>query len=107
MKLIGTAFLVLFALAAAAPAQAHGAPDMRIDHRQDRQHQRIEHGRQSGALTAREAARLERRSARIEHVEQRYRATNGLQRWERRDLHRRLNGESRAIRRLAHNGRCR
>jgi hypothetical protein len=61
----------LLALALAAPlvASAQSAATPRIDRRQATQQQRIEHGEQSGSLTAQEAARLEKGQDHLQAVE--------------------------------------
>ncbi len=70
------------ALAIAAPAMA----DTLIDQRQANQEQRIDQGVRSGALTAAEAARLERGQARIERMESRALADGRMTPQERRRI---------------------
>jgi hypothetical protein len=72
-----------------------------INHRQARQQARIYNGIASGALTPREAGRLEREEARIDALEARDRR-NGLSRRERAQLEGDLNRESRRIYRQTH-----
>jgi hypothetical protein len=79
-----------------------------IDRREHRQIGRIAHGVGSGALTRRGAARLLAEQAHIRAREFVYRRTGGeLTRWERRDLHRRLNRAGRHIWIQAHDGQRR
>jgi hypothetical protein len=74
-----------------------------INGRQARQQARIGRGIASGALTPREAVRLERREAAIARQERCMRATGGvLTRRERAALNTRLNRLSRDIRRQTH-----
>lgn len=89
--------LLALGLVAGARADAHG-----IDHRQWNQSARIDAGLARGALTPREAWRLDARQDRIAHIEWHYRADGRLGPWERADLQRRLNRSSAAIRRQAH-----
>lgn len=88
---------------ASTDADARGPYD--INARQARQQDRIAWGAATGRLTACETARLETRSARIARTESRYRATGGLQPWERRNLAHRQNSLSRDIREQNHDGR--
>ncbi len=89
--------LIAAALAAvAAPAFAQG----RINDRQHRQIDRIQHGVQSGALTARETARVSAQQASIARQEARMRADGpGLTAHERLVLEQRQDAASRDIRR--------
>ena len=74
-----------------------------IEARQRYQAARIERGERSGALTYRESERLERRQARIERQEDRYRASGGrFTPAERARIQRELNRESRQIYRQKH-----
>lgn len=89
---------VVVTMIACVPAFAAGRG---INHRQARQQARIYRGIASGSLTAREAARLERREGRIDVLEARDRR-NGVSRRERRQLERALDHESRQIYRQKH-----
>lgn len=80
---------------AALPASAVAGPRS-IDRRQADQRTRIAAGVRTGALTPREASRLVAQQRAIAREERVYRR-NGLQPWERADLHRDLNRASRAI----------
>lgn len=97
MKLLMTIALVL-GLTAAAAADAHSG----INGRQWNQASRIHAGVARGALTPAEAHRLGARQANIAHVEYHYRADGHLGPYERADLQRRLNRNSAAIWRQAH-----
>jgi hypothetical protein len=95
MKILGAAALSILALATASEAG--------VDARERRQQQRIFQGARSGALTAREFARLERQQVRIHREEFRYRHNDGrLGPCERRDLRRDQNRASRNIYRQKH-----
>lgn len=103
MKSIIVATLLLCGLAASSAATAH--PQQRsVEARQQRQESRIAAGVAQGQLTRCESARLDHRAGRIEHREHAYRASAGLQPWERRDLNRRLDGLSRDIREQRRDG---
>ena len=91
-KFIFAGIAGLTVLALATPA------DARINQRQSRQQTRIANGLNSGALTPREGARLERREGRIDAYEARSRADGGgLSVRERYRLGRMQNRTSRAI----------
>ncbi|MDO9336658.1 MAG: hypothetical protein EON95_13165 [Caulobacteraceae bacterium] len=97
MKKFALAILAASALAAtAAPALA--APWQNINQRQAQLDRRIDQGVRNGALTRREAGNLRNEFRGIARLEARYRATAGLQTWERRDLDRRFDVLSAKIR---------
>ncbi|MCE3289849.1 MAG: hypothetical protein K0R83_1861 [Caulobacter sp.] len=97
MKKIAIAVLAVSAMAAtAAPALA--APWQNINQRQAQLDRRIDMGVRSGQLTRREAANLRQEFRGIARLEARYRATGGLQAWERVDLDRRFDRLSVKIR---------
>lgn len=97
MKKIALAVLAASALAVtAAPALA--APWQNINQRQAQLDRRIDQGVRSGQLTRREAGNLRQEFRGISRLESRYRATRGLQAWERVDLDRRFNVLSAKIR---------
>ena len=81
---------------AALPAAA--APWMNVNQRQAQIDHRIDVGVRNGSLTRREAANLRYEFQGIVRLERQYRRTGGLQRWERRDLDRRLDRLSARIR---------
>jgi len=68
MKVTTAAVIGIAALAVAVPALAQ---DTRVDRRQERQEQRIDQGVDSGALTPREAKRLQRGQQHVENLEMR------------------------------------
>ena len=74
-----------------------------INKRQRRQQRRIAQGEKSGQLTAGEAARLEKREAKIERDKQAARSDGRVTPAERRKLRREENRTSRKIHRLKHN----
>ncbi|HYE45508.1 MAG TPA: hypothetical protein VEA44_07005 [Caulobacter sp.] len=97
MKKIAIAIIAASALAAtAAPALA--APWQNINQRQAQLDRRIDQGVRTGALSRREAANLRMEFRQIARLEARYRASRGLQVWERRDLDRRFDILSAKIR---------
>jgi len=87
---------------AAASVFAQGASMPGADRREARQERRIEQGVNSGALTPRESARLERQQKRIEDVETRAEADGKVTPKERAHLARMQDRESRHIRRQKH-----
>jgi hypothetical protein len=106
MKIISLSLAAALAAATlftSSPAEAHGG--YHVNARQARQQDRIAWGAATGRLTACETARLQTRSNRIARSESHYRATGGLQPWERRNLNHRQNSLSRDIREQNHDGR--
>jgi hypothetical protein len=97
-KLLAAALIV----SAAAPALAG-----EVDRREANQQSRIAQGVESGQLTPRETARLERKEGRIHRQIQNERAANGgrLTPAERRQINREQNRVSRQIYRAKHNDR--
>jgi len=93
---------VLSALSLPALAQ-YTTP--RIDQRQDNQERRIEQGVRSGALTPREAARLERGQARIREMERQAMADGHVSRRERAAIDAEQERQNQLIARLKHNDR--
>ena len=76
-----------------------------IDRRQRNQQRRIQYGKRIGAITPREAFRLERMLARIEHVERRFKADGHFTRAERTRIHGMLDRSGRSIQLAMRNGR--
>lgn len=74
----------------------------RVDQREARQEARIQQGVQSGALTPREAGRLEAGQQRIENMEARAKADGVVTRQERAHLHHAQDVQSRRIAREKH-----
>jgi hypothetical protein len=98
--------LVLVAAALAALSTAASAGTVRQERREARQEARIAHGLRSGALTRGEAARLMRGQARIDRMQLRARANDGvIGPRERARIERAQDRQSRAIWRLEHNRR--
>ncbi|MCG3187381.1 MAG: hypothetical protein IOMNBAOH_01992 [Rhodocyclaceae bacterium] len=94
---------MLTALGVQAYAQTPTAPPMPgVDQRQEQQARRIDQGQQSGALTEREAGRLERGQARIQAMEGRAEADGTVTPQERRRLHQAQDTQSRHIYREKH-----
>jgi len=74
-----------------------------INRRERRQRARITDGARSGELTRRETRRLRAGERHIQREERRYHRSDGqLSRWERGDLQRDLNRQSRRIHRQKH-----
>ncbi len=92
--LVAPALMLAFAapVFAADPAATPG-----IDQRLQNQERRIAQGEKSGALTGREAARMERREARIGGDVAKAKADGVVTPQERRHLNKELNHQSRAI----------
>lgn len=82
-----------------------GANTPRIDQRQENQDRRIEQGLESGALTQREANRLEHQQMRIEHQEAAAKADGVVTNGERARLTHQQNKANRNIARKKHNPR--
>ena len=111
MRITKTALLFLGALA--LPAFAQTTPPARdtaatpgIDKRQANQEKRIQQGVQSGRLTGKEAARLEKGQARIDRTEQRAKADGVVTKKERARMQHQQNVQSRHIARAKHNARA-
>ena len=97
MKAIIAAGLGLAAITVpvAASAQQGWQP---INQRQVNLDRRIDRGIQNGALNRREAQRLRTEFRQLNQLEYRYRRTNGLSQFERRDLDRRFDALSARVR---------
>lgn len=99
---------VLLALLAAATASvAVPASAQSVNQREHRQEQRIHQGERTGALTPREARRLQYLEARVRRTEARMRWRSGgrLTYPERRRLEAMIRRDNAEIYRLKHNGR--
>lgn len=90
---------VLFA-AAALPVAAQTTP--RVDARQASQEARIQQGAQSGALTGREAAKLERGQDKVQAMESKAKADGKVTPRERARLAKEQNKQSRKIAKQKH-----
>lgn len=101
--LIAVAAVGAFATAAPAFAQSW----LPINARQAVIERRIDRGIENGSLTRREAMRLRGEFRDIARLEARYRASNGLQGWERTDLDRRFDRLSAQIREERHDAQNR
>lgn len=96
MKKLIAAVLAVSAIAATTPAMAQAWQS--INQRQANLDRRIDQGVRSGSLTRQEAANLRTLYRGIVQLEARYRATNGLSAWERRDLDQRFDHLSSRVR---------
>lgn len=94
------AAVVVAALALPALAQTQSTP--RIDARQANQDRRIEQGEKSGALNAKEAARLEKGQARVQKMENRAAADGKVTARERARIEHAQDKQSRRIYREKH-----
>jgi len=98
------AALILAAFSASAYAGPH---DPGVNARQHRQHDRIEQGLRSGALTRNETKALAQEQRAIRLEERLYRSDGKLTKDERRDLHQDLNAASRHIYQEKHDAQTR
>ena len=93
-----TSIAALVIAALPALAFAHATPaTLRIDQRQANQERRIEQGVKSGALTGREAARLEKGQAKVRRMEARAKADGVVTAQERRQITREQDRQSKRI----------
>ena len=99
--------LAVAAFACVAGSAFAGTADPRINARQAVQHERIEQGVASGALTRHEAAQLRTEERGIRAEERAFKSDGRLTMNERRQLERDLNQASRDIYRDKHNNRVR
>lgn len=110
MKIHTLIAAVALTVGASAFAQAPAAPvapkdplaTPKIDQRQVNQEKRIDQGIKSGALTSKEAGKLEKREAKIESDKIAAKADGKVTKAERRKLNREENHASRAIHRQKH-----
>jgi uncharacterized membrane protein YebE (DUF533 family) len=105
MKITNTAWLLLGVLALPAFAQTTArdpATTPGIDKRQANQEQRIQQGVQSGQLTDKEAARLEKGQARVQRMEDRAKADGVVTKQERAQIQHQQNVQSHHIAREKH-----
>lgn len=96
MKLL-TRSLATLILAVPLAAFAQNTSTPRVDQRQANQERRIEQGVQSGSLTPREAARLERGQAHVQNIEDRAKADGKVTPKERARLQQADNVQNRRI----------
>jgi len=93
---------VLAAAVLAFPAAAQTASTPRIDQRQANQERRIEQGEKSGALTQKEAARLEKGQRHVQKMENRAMADGKMTKKERARIEHAQNQQSKKIYREKH-----
>jgi hypothetical protein len=99
---IQTIVAVAVATAFAVPAFAQTDSTRRIDQREANQERRIEQGEKSGALTPREAARLEKGQSRVDKMEKKAMADGKVSAKERRRIEHAQDQQSRRIYREKH-----
>lgn len=92
----------LFAAALALPVLAQTASTPRIDQREANQQRRIDQGVQSGALTQKEAARLEKGQDKVEKMEDKAAADGKVTAKERARIEKAQDRQSRRIARQKH-----
>ena len=97
-----TILAVAVTAAFAVPAFAQTDSTRRIDQREANQERRIEQGEKSGALTTREAARLDKGQARVEKMESKATADGKVTAKERRHIEHAQDQQSRRIYREKH-----
>jgi hypothetical protein len=100
-RLIIAAVATAFALPVLAQTATPSTP--KLDQREANQQQRIDKGVQSGALTQKEAAHLQKKEDRLAKHEAKAKADGKVTRQERRRLEREANHVSRDISRKTHN----
>ena len=102
--MVSVALTVAGAVFAQSPAPAPKDPTAtpRIDQREANQQKRIDQGVASGQLTPKEAARLQKRDAKLEADKQAAKADGKVTSAERRKLNREADRDSRAIAREKH-----
>ena len=104
-RMVSILLSVMFVLALGITVSAQQTPG--VDRREHRQQKRILRGVRSGALTRREAARLERQQRRTRRIEARAKSDGTITRRERIRLQRRENRTSRHIYRQKHDAQKR
>ncbi len=105
-KIVNTLLTTAVCLFTALPVYAghgHGHGQNRLLDRLDRQHERIEQGVESGALTHKEVKVLKRQQRKIRHLSRHFREDGHLGNKERRILRRKLDRVSDHIRELKDN----
>ena len=98
VKIVTAAVIAAFAL----PALAQTQSTPRIDQRQQNQERRIEQGEKSGALTQKEAARLEKGQARVQKMEDKAVADGKVTKKEARRIEKAQDRQSKKIYREKH-----
>lgn len=89
-------------LSLAVPAFAQGPQTPGLDKREANMEQRIEQGKKSGQLNAKEAARLEKKEAHLKKAEERAKADGQVTTQERKKLNRKADKMSKEIYREKH-----
>lgn len=108
MKHINTLLLTaLLGLSVSLPAAAGPKYHGNLLDRIDRQHERIQDGKESGALTRREARKLKKQQRRIRSLAREFREDGRIDREERRILRRKLDKASKRIYAFKHNDKQR
>lgn len=102
MKIVHNVAAAAVIAAFALPAVAQTQSTPRIDQRQQNQERRIEQGEKSGALTQKEAARLEKGQARIQKMENKATADGKVTAKERARIEKAQDRQSRQIARQKH-----
>ena len=102
MRTPSTVTAIAALLFGAVSLSVHAQTTPRLDKREARQEQRVEHGVKSGQITPAEAARLEKRGDRLEKHEAKAKADGVETPGERARLEREANRNSHAIARQAH-----
>jgi len=100
MKSSSLLFALCLSVPVAAWAQTTDTP--RVDQRQVNQEARIQQGVQSGTLTEKEAARMEKGQAHVQKVEDRVKADGVVTKQERARLHQAQDVQSQKIYRQKH-----
>ena len=100
MKSSSLLFALCFSVPVAALAQTADTP--RVDQRQANQEARIQQGVQSGTLTEKEAARMEKGQAQVQKVEDKVKADGVVTKQERARLHQAQDVQSKRIYRQKH-----
>ncbi len=102
-----TAAMLLALTFASVPAFAQAQDNTpRIDHSEDHQADRIQQGMDSGALTPKETARVDRGQARVQADEAHAKADGKVTHRERAQITRAQNHQSHVIKHLKHNDRA-
>lgn len=107
MRTVKLTIMAFAALGVSLPLWAGPADTPNIDQRQINQQNRIDQGVQSGSLTPKEAARLERGQARIQDMENRAKADGVVTPRERQRIRHAQDVQNRQIAQKKHNRRHR
>ncbi len=91
------------ALTLAFAASSYAVDTPKIDNRQAQQEQRIDQGVKSGAITPKEAEKLDAGQAKVQKIEEKAKADGTVTNQERKRIHHHQDVESKKIRRMKHN----